>query len=286
MSTLSCPQLIDCQRYPLDQQDSPQLARTIADVQAALAQDGCAVLPGFLSEHGLDALIQEARSRVDKVYYSPQQRCNVYFDDGDPDLADSHPRNRFLNRTNGFITSDCYGDETHSRQLYGWQPLAAFLASCLGREELFIYDDPVSNMIVNVAREGQEFNWHFDTNEFTITLLLQGAESGGEFEYVPGLRSASDECYGAVAKVLDGDRSQVKTLQLRPGDLQFFLGRYSLHRVSPCQGPTPRLLQIMSFTEVPGVIGSRRRVQTLYGKTTEAHLAAEKNRIRADGLLD
>ena len=105
-------------------------------------------------------------------------------------------------------------------------------------------------------------------------------------ERVPGLRSASDECYKAVGRVLDGERSAVKTLNLRPGDLQFFLGRYALHRVSPCHGPTPRLLLIMSFTEVPGVIGSRHRVQTLYGKTTDVHHAAEKHRVRADGLLD
>ncbi len=286
MTSQSCSELIDRQRYPLDEENSPQLEGTVRVVREALAADGCAVLPGFLSEGGLAALTREARDRVDQVYYSPQRRCNVYFDDGDPDLGETHPRNRFLDRTNGFITSDCFGDETRSRQLYDWRALADFLARCLGRDELFIYDDPVSNMIVNVCREGQQFNWHFDTNEFTITLLLQAAEKGGDFEYVPGLRTASDERYQAVNQVLDGDRSNVRTLQLKPGDLQFFMGRYSLHRVSPCHGDSPRLLLIMSFTEVPGVIGSRHRVQSLYGKTTELHRAAEKNRVRTDGLLD
>ena len=100
-----------------------------------------------------------------------------------------------------------------------------FLAECLGKDELYIYQDPISNMIVNVGKPGQQFNWHFDTNEFTITMLLQPATTGGLFEYIPALRNQQDECYDEVRKVLDGDRSRIKQLELNAGDLQFFLGR-------------------------------------------------------------
>ncbi|MEP1552012.1 hypothetical protein, partial [Paraglaciecola sp.] len=130
------------------------------------------------------------------------------------------------------------------------------------------------------------FNWHFDTNEFTITMLLKPAAKGGHFEYVPGLRTPNDECYDEVKKVLDGDRSRVKRLELNAGDLQFFLGRFSLHQVTENLGDEDRLLLIMSFTEQPGVIGSMYRVKDLYGKVTAAHLVNEESRIRADGLLD
>ena len=51
--------------------------------------------------------------------------------------------------------------------------LKRFLEECLQKDELFIYDDPISNMIINVIKPGQFFNWHFDTNEFTITMLLE-----------------------------------------------------------------------------------------------------------------
>ena len=162
-----------------------------------------------------------------------------------------------------------------------------FLAECLGKDDLHIYDDPISNMIVNVQAPGEEFSWHFDTNEFTITMLLQPAEAGGEFEYAPALRSATDESIELVNAVLDGDRSRVRTLQLEPGDLQFFLGRFSLHRVAPNTGPDQkRLLLIMSFSERPGVVGSVERTRSLYGKVTGVHLAAATNPVRADGLLD
>ena len=176
-----------------------------------------------------------------------------------------------------------FGEETTAHRLYYWEPLKQFLAECLGKQELFIYEDPVSNMIVNVGKPGQQFNWHFDTNEFTITMLLQAAQSGGIFEYVPGLRSAQDECYTEVKDVLDGDRSRVRQLELNAGDLQFFLGRFSLHQVTANTGNDDRLLLIMSFSEKPGMIGSLARVKDLYGKVTEAHT---QSKVRADNRVD
>ena len=141
-------------------------------------------------------------------------------------------------------------------------------------------------MIINVGRPGTSFNWHFDTNEFTITMLLKPAESGGCFEYVPDLRSADDEHYADVLAVLKGDRRRVKRLDLIPGDLQLFLGRFSLHRVTENTGNSDRLLLIMSYAEKPGMIGSVHRTRELYGKITEAHIQAERNRVRNDALMD
>ena len=138
-------------------------------------------------------------------------------------------------------------------------------------------------MIVNVCTPGTQFNWHFDTNEFTITILLKPASSGGYFEYAPDIRTSSDENYQAVEAVLNGDREKVKRLNLQPGDLQFFLGRYALHQVTQNTGDDDRMLIIMSFTDEPGVIGSKQRVQQLYGKTTAAH---EQQTKRSDGLRD
>ncbi len=283
MPELACQEIIDHDRYPIDRPGDPRRAAAVADVRAALADDGCAVIRGFFSPAGLAALRAEALARAPRAHYSARKACNVYLNDGNPDYPADHPLNIFIPRTNGFITADLFGAETAARRLYYWEPLKRFLADCLGKDELFIYEDPVSNMIVNVGRPGQEFNWHFDTNEFTITMLLQGAQSGGVFEYVPNLRRADDECYDDVKRVLDGKRDRVRQLELDAGDLQFFLGRFSLHRVSANTGATDRLLLIMSFAEKPGMIGSRERVQDLYGKITDAHRQA---RVRADGLVD
>ena len=102
-------------------------------------------------------------------------------------------------------------------------------------------------MIINVVEEGGGFPWHFDTNNFTVTLAIQNGEAGGEFEYCPNLRTSSDENYGGVEQVLDGQGRAVKTLHLQPGDLQIFKGRYALHRVTPVAGKKSRYVAIFSF---------------------------------------
>ena len=124
----------------------------------------------------------------------------------------------------------------------------------------------------------------FRYNNYTVTLAIQNAEQGGAFEYCPQLRTPTDECYGAVEAVLDGDTNTVRTLELRPGDLQIFRGRYSLHRVTPLAGPRTRYVAIFSYVEEQGMVGSPERTQQLYGRVLPIHL--ERAGLRADALVD
>ena len=275
--------IIDYVNFPLDQPDSQAYYQAVQQIRIGLAADGCSVIKNFLSATGLAVILGEAEERKSQTYYAPKKICNIYLGEGNPEEANDHPQNHFMERTNGFITSDLLGEGTAAHSLYYWPPLRQFLADCLGKKELFIYADPVSNMIVNVAEKGQQFNWHFDTNEFTITFLLKAALVGGHFEYVPNLRNAKDECIKDVKQILAGDRSRVKRLNLEAGDLQFFLGRHSLHQVTANEADSERLLLIQSFCEEEGVIGNPFRVKDLYGKITAVH---KQGRIVSDNLLD
>ena len=283
---MNIEKIIDLKHYPIHHPDSAEYFEIVNTVNSGLAEDGCVVLPNFLSVDGLEALVNESEERKSQAYYAESKLCNVYLAEGNPEESEEHPQNIFMERSNGFITADLLGEGTYAHMLYHWRPLREFLADCLSKKELHIYADPVSNMIVNLCKPGQIFNWHFDTNEFTITFLLRGAESGGYFEYVPSLRMKDDECFEEVKKVLNGDRSRVKRLNLNAGDLQFFLGRFSLHRVTHNSGGTDRLLLIQSFTEMPGIIGNPQRVKDLYGKTTKNHQEKVNDRARSDQLLD
>ena len=283
---ISCLEMINRIEYPIDELEHHKSRQAVVQGRKELALDGCAVIRNFFSKAGLKVLLSEAQERREQTYYSPKKQCNVYLGDGNPAMTEDNSQNIFLERTNGFITADLFGKESASRRLYYWDPLKRFLADCLEKAELFIYEDPISNMIVNVGKPGQQFNWHFETNEFTITTLLQAAESGGIFEYVPNLRTPKNEYIEEVKKVLSGDRNRVKQLELKAGDMQFFFGRFSLHQVSENTGNTDRLLLIQSFAEKPGMIGSMYRVQDLYGKTANIHKIHEQNKKRADNLLD
>ena len=77
--------------------------------------------------------------------------------------------------------------------------------------------------------------------------------------------------------MLDGPRRATWSAgcALRPGDLQLFKGRYSLHRVSTVHGrPTARHTAIFAYSERPGVVGSVARTRQLFGRVLPEHLAA------------
>jgi hypothetical protein len=76
--------------------------------------------------------------------------------------------------------------------------------------------DPLDALQITTFRPGQELGWHFDRSEFSVTVMYQQAEAGGDFEYVPGLRSADDENHPGVRRVLHGDRSGIRVLPSAP----------------------------------------------------------------------
>lgn len=117
-----------------------------------------------------------------------------------------------------------------------------------------------------------------------MTLAIQNGVKGGEFEYCPNLRSPTDENYAGVEEVWAGKRAPVKTLNLRPGDLQIFNGRYSLHRVNPVAGMLKRYVAIFSFVEEAGMVGSPERTRQLYGRVLPIHL--QRTGQRLDTLMD
>lgn len=273
--------LIDLKRYPIDA-DGPDLAKLLDQVRADLADDGCAVLKGFLTPAGIDALRAEADSVAPHGHRS-FNRTNAYFTKDDPSLPPDDPRRRFFDRSNSFIPADNFTDDRPLRSIYRFAAFAPFIQACLQEENFYPYADPLADVIVNMADEGEGFPWHFDTNNFTVTLAIQNADEGGAFEYAPNIR-AGGENFDAVRDVLDGTSDQVRVLHLEPGDLQIFRGRYSLHRVAPLRGKTPRYVAIFSYVEQPDMVATPERCKQLYGRVLPIHY--ERGGMRADAFID
>jgi len=222
--------------------------------------------------------------RVSAAAHRSYNRTNVYFTADDPSLPADHPERRFYDRSNAFVPADNFGPDSILRAIYEWPAFAPFIQAALEEEKFYRYANPLADVIINVVEEGGGFPWHFDTNNYTVTLAIQNGEAGGLFEYVPWARSATDENYDGVAAVLDGRSDQVKALALEPGDLQIFKGRYALHRVSPVEGARPRYVGIFSFVEEPDMVAKPERCQQLYGRVLPIHY--ERERVRAETLRD
>ena len=274
---------IDLDVYPLDGREPDRYDAVIDTARAQLAADGCCVLPGFVRAAALPALVNEADAVAGHSHRS-FNRTNAYFSEDDPRLPEDDPRRRFYDRSNAFVPADHFGPDSGLRAIYEYAPFQHFIRTALSALDFYRYADPLADVIINMVEEGEGVPWHFDTNNFTVTLAIQNGGSGGVFEYALGLRSSEDECFDAVADVLDGRSDRVKSLNLVPGDLQIFKGRYSLHRVTPVTGTRRRYVGIFSFVETEGMVGSVERTRQLYGRVLPIHL--ERAGMRGDRLKD
>ena len=274
---------IDIQRYPIHETDSTRYLALVTEIQAQLNQVGCAVLSGFIKPDCIADLIQEADQVADKGHRS-FNRTNVYFSKDDESLALKHPIRRFYDRSNAFVPADNFGENSLLRGIYEWPLFMSFIQQTLNEKDFYRYADPLADVIINAVEEGDGFPWHFDTNNYTVTLAIQNGDEGGLFEYSPNLRTPVDENYAGVQAILDGDTDTVHTLELMPGDLQIFKGRYSLHRVSPVKGNKRRYVGIFSFVDQPSMVAKVERAKQLYGRALPIHYELENK--RSDSLKD
>ncbi|WP_338548456.1 HalD/BesD family halogenase [Roseovarius phycicola] len=273
--------LIDLDRYPIHR-DGPERDAIVAQVRADLARDGCAVIRNFLTRKAIAALAAEADGVAAEGHRS-FNRTNPYFTQDDPDLPEDDPRRQFFERSNTFIPADNFARSGALRTIHDAPGFDGFVQDCLQEEKFYRYADPLADVIVNMAEEGNGFPWHFDTNNFTVTLAIQNAEEGGAFEYAPMIRREGEN-FEEVSRVLAGASDKVTVLELQPGDLQLFRGRYSLHRVAPLKGSTRRYVAIFSYVEEPDMVGSPERTKQLYGRVLPIHL--ERAGLRADAFID
>jgi hypothetical protein len=274
--------LIDLEAYPLNDAAGDGYRALLSETRAALDRDGCAVLKSFVRPEAIASLTAEAEIAAPHAHRS-YNKTNVYFTQDDPSLPPSHPARQFYPRSNAFIPADNFRDDSLLRRIYEWPALTPFIQAALREESFFPYADPLADVIVNMADEGAGFPWHFDTNNYTVTLAIQNAHAGGAFEYAPNLRRDGENFEG-VAAVLAETSDAVRVLHLEPGDLQIFKGRYSLHRVAPLSGSRRRYVAIFSYAERPDMVGSVERTRQLYGRVLPIH--EERAGLRGDTFID
>ena len=265
--TVSDPaELVDLGRYPLQRPESHAYRRVVDQARRGLRDRGAAEIEGFVSPTGVAALVRDADELAARAHASGGQGT-AYLEFPDFSLPPDHPRLQFADYAVRAVAYDITPLDSPLRLLYEWDPMKDLIEAVLDRGPVFRYADPFGALNLAVMGEGDQLQWHFDQTDFVVSLAIQSAERGGDFEVAPRIRSAEDERYDDVAAVLAGDRSRVETLPMRPGTLLVFEGRYSLHRVSPIEGARWRHVGLLAYDTEPGTMGSDLLRADRYGRT-------------------
>jgi len=276
-------EIINLETYPINNTGSIKYRELINYTRKQLNEDGCCVLSNFIKPDSIQRMKGEVDKKLNKIYFT-NDKHNPYFTKDDKTLSEDHPKRIFSVRQSGYLNSNDLETESDLNKFYNIDEMLKFTSDSLEVFPLYKWADPLGKNPYSVMHTDHYFPWHFDGNEFTLSILVQKAEKGGLFEYAPDIRNKDNENFEDVTKVLKGDRQKVRSLDLNPGDLQIFKGRYSTHRVTKIEGKISRYIALPCYVKDSLRVNKPEHSKQVYGKALPIHF--ERKNIQIDGLID
>ena len=264
--------LVDLERYPIANLDQGEGAEFLAECQTQMEQNGWCNFDGFIRAEALAALSTEANDLLPTAQKLTIKRT-IYQGDVDESVPEGDPRGQELVHHALQLADDQIPADTLIQQLYHSDLLTDFVRRVQKKPVLYRCGDEFQALNIVALQPESWHAWHYDTTECTVTLLLQAAESGGEFTFLPNSRTDDTEDRAAVDRLLSGDRSQAKTFSRGAGAFTLFRGGYSLHGVTKVEGNRPRVTAILTYDEEPEKIISDDINIRIYGDRVEKILA-------------
>lgn len=275
--------IVDLERYPIHDLEHKATKQAIQTCRERLDDDGCALIKNLIRDESLKRMQAESERLYPQTYWSKSSHT-PYFNKDDTSLPEEHPKRFFQQRSSGYINSDILEPESDLRALYESALVRRFVGECLGVWPIYNWVDPLGCNPYSVMDPDHYFPWHFDGNDFTVSILVQEAEQGGIFEYASDLRAPGNENFDGVSRILKGERDRVNELDLKPGDMQIFKGRFSMHRVTRVTGQQRRVIALPTYVTDPYAVNRPARSKHLYGRAMPIHY--EREDYRKDGLVD
>lgn len=259
--------LIDTVRYPLHALEGSAGAVLRESCRRRVRAEGVCRLPAFLSRAGLEVLRREARALRGQAHHS-EVHYTPWYCEPDPRLPAEDPRSAALEFTVGYVGRDRLPPNGATESLFGWEAVLALVQATLGSGSIYRFDDSLGSLNVTLMGRGETLGWHFDACEAVASVLVEAAEEGGRFEYVPPFSGMEEEIRAGVARVLRSGGSEAIEVPMEPGDFVLFRGRHSLHRVTPVEGARERLVILMSYDDLEERPADTRANVDLFGRTS------------------
>ncbi|MFT5504879.1 MAG: hypothetical protein ACI845_001508 [Gammaproteobacteria bacterium] len=245
--------LIDLKRYPIHRLQSQQGQKLLEECHRMMAEDTICILPGFLQPEVTSQLAEEI-TRLESKGRNINFMSTAYSWMDNRGFPRDHPRSQLFKRHCSALTTEQIESDGLCVQLFQIDLLTEFVRQLLGYDRLYPSACPTISVRLNIMKTNDEFGWHYDTNDGVVSFITQNAENGGIFEYAPLIRSEDDENYPAVERIVDGIDVPVRA-DTPPGTFTLFMGRRSLHRVSPVFDSTKsRQSLLFSYDRNPGMV--------------------------------
>jgi hypothetical protein len=240
--------IINYDRYPITDQNAR--AAIVARARAQLAESGSASFPEFVHPDALQNMIDEGLAKYPLAHRRDQEL--TINGKRDTDVGSEVGLNQ---RTSPYrmwvLGSDLLSPHGAIRQLYLSDEMRNLVREAVEVPALFTVADPLIDVNLTYMGDGDQHGWHFDGNEFVVSLILQVPERGGVFEYAPRALSLSS---AEIEDILNGRSSLTRTQSVAPGTLLVFRGSQALHRVAPIKGDRRRIIALLSYHTEPGFV--------------------------------
>ena len=259
---------VDLDRYPIAELDRGEGRAFLAECQAHMQEHGWCSFDGFVRKDALVAMTAEANALLPSAQALTIRRT-IYQGEVDESAPEGDPRRREYVHHALQLADDQIPSRTLVQQLYQSPLLTDFVRRVQRKPALYRCADEFQALNIVALQPESWHAWHYDTTECTVTLLLQAAESGGEFAFIPDCRTDGWEDRDRVDAVLSGDMTAAQTLSRGAGTFTLFRGGYSLHGVTKVGGDQPRVSAIFTYDEKPGVTLSDEINIRIYGQRVE-----------------
>jgi len=269
---------INYSKYPIDQFEHDDDGRYNSLLQDSIKQmnrDGFVSLPSFLLPEAVDALTSYIlKLEEDGVGFYSTESHNVFLDtDVESGVSPIHPRRVQLKSSKLIINASellLSKEAPNLDELFMSQRSILDFISSVMQTKLYPSTDPYGKFYANIFREGDGLNYHFDRSEYSISLILQPSEEGGEFQFLPNSRAIIegwDEMIfnvDDIAEAVAAHSLELKRPNLAAGDLYLFRGQNSLHRVSEIT-KGKRINIILTFNTEEGVCLNQYTLKKFFG---------------------
>ena len=274
MSNPDLDYFVNLETYPIDRLGSEAGQNLLNRANRMMKEDTLVEFPDFLRSQVIVALAEELTA-LESNAHQIDYMSTPYGWMNNSEFSPNHPRSALFRRNCGTITTELFSEDSLSKRLFQVDELTEFIRRMLGYETLYRSACSTLSIQVNVMHEGDRFDWHFDTNDGVVSFMIQNADTGGAFEYVPLIRDEDDENYDTVSNVFDGSH-EPRRQTASAGTLLLFLGRRSIHRVAPV-GATERsrLSLLFSYDRTPGMVFPVESCQRIISSSDKPYLGAQ-----------